>query len=49
MIGFNTFLESEGISPAEVKLVRHQDIRTQTWCLSDLAFCSRQVRFGIVW
>jgi hypothetical protein len=27
MIGFNTFLESEGISPAEVKLVRHQDNR----------------------
>lgn len=27
MIGFNTFLESEGISPADVKLVRHQDNR----------------------
>ena len=27
MIEFNTFLESEGISPAEVKLVRHQDNR----------------------
>jgi hypothetical protein len=27
MIGFNTFLESEGIDPTEVKLVRHQDTR----------------------
>lgn len=27
MIGFNALLRNEGIDPADVKLVRHQDLR----------------------
>jgi hypothetical protein len=43
MIGFNALLQSEGIDPAEVKLVRHQDWRHastpyQLWAAADGRF-----------